>query len=147
MYWVETWHKCWGGYYTADHNNLYFNARNFLKQTSVTNFTFSISCPLELKNQQHSPSHSYMERFLLPAAMKCFIGCSLRAVWAHSTQQISFTSNPFKYSHQNKKYIYIFFFLVRIYFWLVHPEYHSLRNLTGYLVIRLSGITLPIYLD
>ena len=25
---VETWHKWWGGYHTADHNTLYFNARN-----------------------------------------------------------------------------------------------------------------------
>ena len=31
MYWVETWHKWWGGYYKADHNTLYFSARNFLK--------------------------------------------------------------------------------------------------------------------
>ena len=31
MYWVETWHKWLGGYYPADHNTLYFNARNFLR--------------------------------------------------------------------------------------------------------------------
>ena len=30
MYWVETWHRWWGGYYKADHNTLYFSARNFL---------------------------------------------------------------------------------------------------------------------
>ena len=53
--WVETWHKWWGGYYTADHNTLYFNARNFLKRIC----TVASFCPF------HTTLHTYNRPLLI----------------------------------------------------------------------------------